>query len=151
MTDLDHQLDHELRRLPAPIAPVSLLPRVMQAVAQAEEKPWYSRAWVTWPRPVQLSSAVLLLALMAGLWRIAPIAFASIPDFWSPALAAGADRIAPVMRFLKDGSTLTRVLWDVLIQPIAVYFLMLTVALALACGLLWTAVKRIALGEAHSS
>ena len=132
MTDLDHQLDHELRRLPAPTAPVSLLPRVMQAVAQAEAKPWYSRAWVTWPRAVQAFSAVLLLGVIVGLWRIAPVAVAAIPLF-------------------NEVSTLTRVLWNVVLQPIAFYFFVLSIGFALACGLLWTAVNRIALGEAHSS
>lgn len=151
MTDLDHQLDHELRRLPAPTAPVSLLPRVMQAVAQAEERPWYSRAWVTWPRAVQAVSAVLLLGVIAGLWRIAPIALAATADFWSPAVAAGADRVGPAVQLFNEVSTLTRVLWEVVIQPIAVYFFVLSIGLALACALLWNAVNRIAFGEAHSS
>ena len=151
MTDLDHQLDHELRRLPAPVAPVSLLPRVMQAVAEAEAKPWYSRAWVTWPRAVQVASAVLLLAVTAGLWRIVPIALATIPDFWSPAMAAGANRAAPALQLFNEVATLSRVLWDVVLQPIAAYFFVLGVGFALACALLWTAVNRIALGGAHSS
>ena len=47
--DLETFVDGELRRLPLPRAPQTLLPRVLAAVEQWRERPWYARAWFTWP------------------------------------------------------------------------------------------------------
>ena len=150
MTDLEHQLDHELRRLPAPKAPASLTARVMLAVAQAESAPWYSRAWTTWPAALQVSSAVLLALLVVGIWRVMPNVSAWVPaagPVWTQAMA----RLAPAVEVFGEITTLVRVLWSVIIQPIAVYFLVLVIALSLVCAALWTAVNRVALGGASRS
>jgi hypothetical protein len=150
MTDLEHQLDHELRRLPAPKAPTSLVPRVMLAVAQAESAPWYSRAWMTWPVALQVTSAALLALLIVGIWRVMPSVSAWVPaagPVWTQAMA----RLAPAVQIFGEVATLVRVLWSVIIQPIAVYFLVLVIALSLVCAVLWTAVNRVALGGASRS
>ena len=42
-------VDRELRQLPSPRAPHTLLPRVLAAVEQWTRRPWYARAWFTWP------------------------------------------------------------------------------------------------------
>jgi hypothetical protein len=150
MTDLEHQLDHELRRLPAPQAPVSLVPRVMLAVAQAESTPWYSRAWMTWPVALQVSSATFLALVVMGLWRLMPSVSAWIPaagPMWSQVTA----RFAPAVQRICEVATLGRVLWSVIIQPVAIYFLVLVIALSLVCAVFWTAVNRVALGGASRS
>jgi hypothetical protein len=45
-------------------------------------------------------------------------------------------------------TTVVRLVWQVLVQPIAMTFLALMVAVSLMCGALWTAVNRLALGGA---
>jgi len=150
MTDLEHQLDHELRRLPGPKAPTSLMPRVMLAVAQAESAPWYSRAWTTWPVALRATSAALLALLIVGIWRLMPSVSAWVPaagPVWTQAMG----RLAPAMQIFGEFATLVRVLWSVIIQPIAVYFLVLVIALSLVCAVLWTAVNCVALGGASRS
>ena len=60
--DLEPRVDRELRRLPAPRAPHTLLPRVMAAAEAWAERPWYTRAWVTWPLAWQVVSVAALVA-----------------------------------------------------------------------------------------
>ena len=148
MTDLDHELDYELRRLPAPRAPGTLLPRVLQAVSELESRPWYSRAWVTWPRELQLASAVMLALLIAGLWSLAPAGEQWVGDAVSPAANAVSARLAAAADWIGQAATLGRLLWQILIQPIAFYFLALMIAATVIGALFWTAVNRLALGGA---
>ena len=58
--DLERLIDRELRSLPAPRAPRTLLPRVMAAANEAANRPWYSRTWLQWPVGWQLASALVL-------------------------------------------------------------------------------------------
>ena len=150
MTDLDHELDYELRRLPAPRAPETLLPRVLQAVSELETRPWYSRAWVVWPRELQVASAVMLALLVAGLWSLAPTGQQWIGEAVSPAASAVSARLALAAEWVGQVATLSRLLWQVLIQPIAFYFLALMIAATVIGALFWTAVNRLALGGAST-
>ena len=54
--DLERLTDRALRSLPTPRAPRSLLPRVLAAVAAEASRPWYARAWLSWPLHWQLVS-----------------------------------------------------------------------------------------------
>ena len=63
-----------------------------------------------------------------------------------PALNFG--RAASFTRGADDAATVVRVLWDVVLQPVATYVSVLTISFALACALLWTAVERLAPGGA---
>jgi hypothetical protein len=128
----DDELDRALSALPAPSAPDTLLARVMVAV-RAEEKPWYARAWVTWPIGLQAISAVLLVALCAALWWVVP------------------SQLGPVADRLSQALTMGRVLWRVVVQPLAIYLLVLAVAVSFVCAVLWTAINRLALGGASTS
>ena len=62
--ELASLIDRELRDLPGPRAPRSLLPRVLEAVAEAR-RPWYARAWRTWPRAWQAASVVACALFLA--------------------------------------------------------------------------------------
>ena len=70
--DLETRIDRTLRRFPAPRAPQTLLPRVLAAVQEWSQRPWYSRAWFTWPIGGQIvSAAALILVLVAiAIWAI---------------------------------------------------------------------------------
>ena len=124
-------LGAELKALPPPRAPRTLLPRVMAAVA-VSTRPWYARAWVTWPRGLQVASAAVFVLAVAGAWM------------WGPAAVASVS----VPGWIGEIATLARVLRDVLFAPIAIYFAALAIAAALAGSALWAAVNRLALGGA---
>ena len=60
--ELEALVDRELRRLPLPRAPHTLLPRVMAAVEAWAQRPWYTRAWFAWPAGWRLVSLVAACA-----------------------------------------------------------------------------------------
>ncbi len=129
MNHQDSELDYELQRLPAPRAPRTLLPRVMAAVELRASTPWYSRAWVTWPRALQVASAsaaALVVALMV--WGLpAPVLR------WSVVQSAG------------EVSTVARVFWQTWLQPLASYFGAALIALSLVCFAAYSVVSRLTL------
>src|SRR4029450_4834111 len=69
-TEPEHQSDRELRRLPSPVAPHTLLPRVLAAVDAWARRPWYTRAWFTWPAGGQVASIVAVLLVAIGAWML---------------------------------------------------------------------------------
>ena len=82
---------------------------------------------------LQALSLVLIAAAGAAVWT-----------FWADA------RVANFVLQIKQASAVVRVLWDVLLGPIAIFVLALTVIVSLACAAAWTAVRNIALGGASS-
>jgi hypothetical protein len=133
--ELDRMLDQELRALPRPSAPRTLLPRVMAAAAAAAEQARpVETGWSTWPRAWQAVSAaaVLICAAAAGWLIVAP-----------PAPVANAAHAA------GETVAVMRVIWDALLQPASAYLLVLGVAFAVACAAVWAAFEA-ALGGASS-
>ena len=117
--DLERWLDDELKELPAPQAPGTLMPRVLQAVQTAREDvaaPW---SWRGWTPAQQLASAVglvLVLAAVAGLWLVvrAPLAGA----LQAPVVEV-AGRVEAINRHAYDITLAARVIWRVL-EPFAI-------------------------------
>ena len=127
--DLDELLDRELKALPRPHAPHTLLPRVLAAAARhpsvSPATGWFTWAWSR--RVASLAAFAVLLVVAYLLGTEPPAAVAS-------AAATAAD-IATVMRVFRD----------VLFQPVAVYFFALGILFALTCAAAW-AVMEVALG-----
>jgi hypothetical protein len=75
---LEAEIDRELKSLPEIPAPVTLIVRVMQAIARRRALPWFRRAWQTWPAWLQVVSfvtlALLFTATCLGLWEGAALA-----------------------------------------------------------------------------
>lgn len=131
--DPDDLLDRELKALPQPRAPHTLLPRVLAAAAlQATETPPAATGWFawTWPRRLAFATAFAVLVVAAYLIGTEP-----------PATVARAAEAA------ADTATVVRVFRDVLFQPLAVYFFALGMLFALTCAAAW-AVMEVALGGA---
>ena len=63
---LESSIDHALKSLPPLAAPDSLLPRVLAALEARAARPWYRRAWQTWPRGGQVLSLAALTAACAA-------------------------------------------------------------------------------------
>jgi len=130
--DLDQLLDRQLRALPRPRAPRTLVPRVIAATLDRAGDARAATGWSTWSRGWQLVSVGALMALIAGIWLLIPAAPQEITD---------------ATRTAAETATLVRVFWQVLFGPIAVYIAILAVALTLACAAAWAAFE-VALGGA---
>ena len=130
LVDLDRRLDRELRDLPRPRAPLTLLPRVLAATAMQAPAP--ATGWLTWPRSWQAASIGALAALIAGAWWLVSAPPAPVSEM---AQSAG------------QAATTVRVLWDVLLQPAASYLVAIGLILTLICAAAWAALE-VALGGA---
>src|SRR5262245_33211338 len=113
--DLARLAHEELRRLPPPVAPVTLLPRVRAAVQLWALRPWYARAWFSWPIALQAASIAILVGIVAGGVVLAPSASRAA----SESLAAPAgDLAAAVARPVAIADTTVAaagVLWRALV------------------------------------
>ena len=143
--DLERLVDAELKRLPAPRAPRTLLPRVLAAVEAQQQHAKPARGWALWPRAWQFAGGVAMAAVLIGIWKLAAFARPLVSELLP---AVGMGRAAALTRGADDAVTVVRVLWEVLLQPVATYVSILAISLALACALFWTAVERLAPGGA---
>ena len=64
--DLERLVDAELKRLPAPRAPRTLLPRVLAAVEAQQRHAKPARGWALWPRAWQFAGGVVMAAVLIG-------------------------------------------------------------------------------------
>jgi hypothetical protein len=63
--------DRALKQLPLRPAPASLMLQVLAAIRRQAALPWYRRPWLSWPRGLQLVSALSLSALIgAVIWLV---------------------------------------------------------------------------------
>jgi hypothetical protein len=125
--ELERRVHHELRRLPDPLAPGTLLPRVMSAVDAWVNRPWYERAWFTWPLGWQLASIVLVVLAGYGAW-LAPAA------------------PAPVVATTSASA----VIWRTLVEPLLGYVFGLVVLMCLACAVFGAALNYLFLERTAS-
>jgi len=124
--DLQAIVDRELRQLPAPRAPQTLLPRVMAAVDAWARRPWYARAWFTWPLGWQAASVGALILVIYATWH-PPAPPASVVA----ATSAG------------------RALWDALILPLLPYVAAVVILMCLACAAVGVALNYVLLERAE--
>ena len=122
--DLERIVGRALGDLPMPRAPRTLLPRVLAAAARRAPRPWYTRAWLTWPRGWQVASVSGLAIVAAGVALLSPHAQEAID-----ALAFTA--------------AIARVLWSALLLSIAVLGFVLALGIALAGGACWNVINRL--------
>ena len=146
--DLECLAHRELRRLPAPRAPHTLLPRVMAAVQAWAGRPWYSRAWFTWPLGLQVASAAALVLLITGGVMLAPLAQAAASNAIT-AVRIVATGGADVARPLETTASSARILWRTLLEPLASYVLVVVVLMFLACAVFGTALNHVVIERAE--
>jgi hypothetical protein len=125
--DLERRVHAELRLLPAPLAPGTLLPRVLAAVDAWARRPWYERAWFTWPLGWQIVSVAALAFAVYGTWNLPPMP-------------------ASVVATTNAGG----VLWRALIEPLLGYVVGLVVLMCLACALFGAALNYLFLERTAS-
>jgi multidrug efflux pump subunit AcrA (membrane-fusion protein) len=146
-SDLERLLDRELKRLRPPRAPRTLLPRVMSAAGQSL-LPWYRRPWVTWPAGLQTASVGLLALVLAIVGTLLPSVQSAAQPLTSSVTGSLPNGLVTAAQRVNEGAALMKVLLQVFVQPVAAYLFALGIALTIACGVLWTAINRMALGGA---
>src|SRR5262245_22022657 len=109
--ELERRVHDELRRLPDPLAPATLLPRVLAAVDAWARRPWYARAWFTWPVAWQAASIALVALAAYGMWSVPPL----------PASVTAT-------------TSASSIIWRTLIEPLLGYVVGLVVLMCLACA-----------------
>jgi len=127
-SDLEQKVDRELKRLPAPRAPHTLLPRVLGAVDAWARRPWYTRAWFTWPLGWQVASVVALGLIAAGAWMLPP---------------------APSSLVVTTNAG--RVLWRTILEPFLAYAFAIVVVMCLACAAFGAALSYVFVERAEQS
>jgi hypothetical protein len=132
--DLERLLDRELRGLPAPRAPHTLLPRVIAAASLNQTPAMPATGWSTWSPAWQASSVAVLLLVVATL---------------SWLFSAPPARVVETTRRAGELAAVMRVFWDVLLQPVATYIFVLGLSLALACAAAWAALELALGGASH--
>ena len=151
-SELEREVDAALRRLPALRAPATLTPRVMAAVRQRREAPWYRRSWFAWPAAGRLAAATAALVLIgAGIWwlpsalqvttRAALSSAASLGQYltWQPPES--------VRRVLEVASAVQAV-WRALLGPLVVYAAGFAVVMGGVFALCAAVLTRVTLGRA---
>ena len=143
--DLETRVDRELRRLPAPRAPHTLLPRVMAAAQAWAERPWYTRAWVTWPLAWQVVSIAALVAIVAGGAVLLPHARSAAT---SVTTAFASDEAVAVTQQVAYTTSSARILWRTLLEPLLTYVFGIVVLMVLACVAFGTALNYVVIEKA---
>jgi hypothetical protein len=144
--ELERLIDAELRRLPAPRAPRSLLPRVIAAVDGTAVRPWYTRAWLTWPAAWQAASVALLAAIVVAGVVLVPAAQSVLGAL---SLVAGVrGEVDETTRQVESVATAARVVWRALVAPVVPYALALMLLMCAACAVFGTALNHMVFGKA---
>ena len=144
--DLERLVDRELRALPDPRAPRTLLPSILAAIdAGVHPAPWYARPWRTWPAVAQLAFAaagVALVALVAG--ALAP----GLREIAGTTATTGSisDSVALAGR-VESITTAAWVLWRVLLQPLVPYAFALAMLMCCACVVFGMALNYVVFGR----
>ena len=125
--ELERRVHEELRRLPSPLAPGTLLPRVMAAVDAWANRPWYARAWFTWPLAWQAVSVAFVALALYATWVVPPMP-------------------ASVVATTNAGG----VIWRTLIEPLLGYVVGLVVLMCLACAVFGAALNYLFLERTAS-
>jgi hypothetical protein len=141
--ELEAIIGRELRQLPPPRAPHTLLPRVLAAVQAWTLRPWYERAWFTWPLGWQLASAAALILLVAAGGMLLPGARAAASEFVAPVVG----EVAGVAGRTAVAVNAVVVLWRALVAPLVPYVFGLALLMCAACAAFGAALNQIAFGK----
>jgi hypothetical protein len=149
--ELQQRIDRELKSLPGLRAPETLLPRVLAAVRHWADRPWYARAWFTWPMWWRVVSAAALLAVLAGVGVALPVVQDSVAARTAGVhLPVSVDVAAVAKRVVVMASAL-QTLWVAIAGPFVAYAFLLLVLMGLLCAACAAALNRVAFGRtAHS-
>lgn len=146
--DLEELVDKDLRQLSMPRAPHTLLPRVMTAVQAWASRPWYARAWFTWPLGWQAALIAALILLAGGTAVLLPGAWAAAGEGISALTGGVVSDVASIARRIEVMANTAQVVWRVLLEPFVAYLFGLVALMCLACAAFAAALNRVAFERA---
>jgi hypothetical protein len=153
--ELETLVDRALTQLPQPRAPHTLLPRVLAAVQAWAERPWYRRAWLTWPAGWQTVSVTAFGMLIVTAALALPLAQAAMSEWLAGLMATRFGQVAVVA--MRIGHTVQSAeattsaawsVWRVLVLPWVAYASGLLVLMCAACAVFASALNTLAQGKA---
>ena len=145
--DLERVIDRKLKQLPMPLAPHTLLPRVLAAVQEWSLRPWYRRAWFTWPMVWQFAAIGAVVLAAAGAAVLLPTAQAAAAGATSTLTAGVIGRITSVAEWAGVTTAAGRILWGTLVEPLLPYLFALVTLMCLACAAFGAVLNRVAFGR----
>jgi hypothetical protein len=146
-TDLEFVVHRRLQELPVPSAPATLLPRVMQRVQAWAARPWYQRAWFTWPAGWQAASVAAFGVVLAVIVMTVP-SLALGARAYAMSLVGGATTQVPDLGPRVEAIvSAAQVLWHALVHPVLVFAFVLVLVMALMCATVAVALNRVVFGK----
>lgn len=145
--ELAKLVNQNVRELPQPRAPQTLLPRVMAVVQEWAMRPWYRRAWFTWPRPGQLATLPALLLLTAGTFVLLPGALRPVAAVVAPLGAGHQGDLAAVAEYVRIACEVGGALWRTMLEPLVGYAFGVVLLMCLACAVFGAALNHVAFGR----
>ena len=149
--ELERFVGRRLRALPAPRAPLTLLPRVLAAARAWSQRPWYAREWFTWPIGWQVGSLALLTAVLGAAAVSIPAAQVMLVNAATSLAGAIAFDVPQVAESLQVSTSAMRVIWRALVQPFLPYVFVIVVLMCGACASVVLALNRVVFGRALHS
>jgi hypothetical protein len=146
--DLEAFVHRQLKALPCPPAPHTLLPRLMTAIQRRLERPWYARSLFTWPLAGQAACIVALLVVVGGVALWLPIAHDTAGNLLLSPLGNETQRIATAAARVSVAVNTIEVLRRTLIEPLYAYAAILILTMYATSAVLAAALARVALGGA---
>ena len=141
--DLEAFVDEALGGLPEPRAPHTLLPRVLAAAQHWSLRPWYARAWFTWPRGWQVAAVIALSAIAGASAVLLPGLYGTAVQVTLPVVG----RFATAADYMTVAADVGQVLWRTLLQPLAEYAFAFVLVMCLACAVFGMALNQVVLGR----
>jgi hypothetical protein len=141
-------VDAALSELPQPRAPHTLLPRVMAAVHAWANRPWYARAWFTWPVAGQVASLAALLLLVGGIAFMLRGSEIHVTTLIASLTGGPQGRVADLFRDARLASAAAQALWRPLLQPLLLVAFVLVMTMSAACVGFGAALNYVTLGKA---
>ncbi len=145
--DLETLVDRGLRKLPPPRAPHTLLPRVLAAVQRWSERPWYARAWFTWPVGGQIVSVAALMLILVG----GALLMMTAQSAFDQTTARLLSDVTPIAHRAEATLNAARVVWRAVIEPLTPYAFALVTLMCLACVAFGSALNHVAFRRAVHS
>jgi hypothetical protein len=150
-SNLERRIAWELAHLPPPAAPPTLLPRVMAAVHAWATRPWYERAWTTWPIGWQVAALSLFAIGAITASMVVPALLAGMQEMATVAIARVSGRVPDLGARLDVISLAAPVLWRALIYRVLFIAFIVVTLMSLACAMVAVVLNRAVFGRAVQS
>jgi hypothetical protein len=145
--DFEQIVGGRLRQLPPLRAPETLLPRVLAAVQAWVHRPWYARAWFSWPAPLQIASIAVVVVVAGVCAMLLPGAERLLLARFASSVAPAAAPVSAAVESANAAAQTVRVLWRALIEPLAPYVLVFIVTMCAACAAFAAAINRVVIAD----